>query len=395
MGGAGERFASDTPKQFHRLLGKKVYLHTLEAFLKSDLFEEILLVTATEWIEEVRREIPASPKITLIEGGKTRQESSFKGLLACGADTRVVVIHDAVRPFVSQQILFQNVQGALAFHAVDTCIPSADTLVFAPEKETIASIPPREHFLRGQTPQSFSYPLILKAHLHAEMQNSSDDCSLVLALGHPVHVVEGSEANIKITTPLDLILAEQISRLHLHSLSSSPPLHSLKNKRFAITGGTGGIGSAVAHLLQEEGAETILLSKSSSHFPIDLTNSSATKDAFCKIGPLDGLINCIGLLKLQEFHSLTEEEIDLLIATNLTSVLYSCKAAQLKEGAHIVNLASSSYTRGRKKLRPLLWSESRHRQLHPSPCRRDASVPYQHHRSSANRNRDAQEQLPR
>ena len=104
--------------------------------------------------------------------------------------------------------------------------PSTDTLVYAPESPLISSIPHRADYQRGQTPQTFQYPLILEAHrraLEKGIVNRSDDCSLVLDMGHPVHVTPGSEYNIKITTELDLCLAEQDlpppSKLLSHRLS--------------------------------------------------------------------------------------------------------------------------------------------------------------------------------
>src|SRR5437588_370088 len=96
MAGAGERFGSPLPKQFHRLAGKKIYQHTLERFFSSQLFDEILLVVAPGQIEEIKKEVPAF--IRIIAGGASRQESSYLGLLAC-QDCAIVCIHDAVRPF--------------------------------------------------------------------------------------------------------------------------------------------------------------------------------------------------------------------------------------------------------------------------------------------------------
>lgn len=357
MSGTGLRFGSEIPKQFHRLAGKKVYLHTLEVFLESNLFEEIVLVCPNSWMGQVKAELAdyAFAKITIIEGGQTRQESSLKGLQNCGQETQIVVVHDGVRPFVTETILKENVAKAIQYKAVDTCILSADTLVHTIDKKEIDAIPNRSEYLRGQTPQSFDYPLILQAHLKAKEEgicDISDDCSLILKTGHPVHIVMGSEENIKITSELDLLLAEQILRLRHFSPSGLAKQNSLSGKRFVITGGTGGIGAVLCHLLKEEGSIPISMSRSSPEYAADLTSYADVCSAFDKIleehGPIDGLINSVGLLKTKQIDQLSFEEIDLLVATNLNSVIYSCKCAHLKKGGHIINIASSSYVRGRK-----------------------------------------------
>lgn len=170
MAGNGSRFGSALPKQFHHLGGKKIYRHTLDAFLRSELFDEIILVCPSTMQDEIRQEIPDG--IRIIAGGASRQESSYLGLLAC-PDAHIVCIHDAVRPFVTKEILKENLSKAEAYGAVDTCIASADTLVYAPQSKEITCIPIRDHYLRGQTPQTFQYPLILQAHRHALEKKSS------------------------------------------------------------------------------------------------------------------------------------------------------------------------------------------------------------------------------
>ncbi len=345
MSGTGERFGSDIPKQFLNLSGKKIYLHTLEAFLPFTEFQEIILVCHKKHMEKVQKEVSA-PHIRVVEGGHTRQDSSYRGLLACGAETTHVVIHDAARPFVSTKIIQDNLDALKKYDAVDTCIPSTDTIVHASSFDTISDIPSRAEYLRGQTPQSFSYPLILEAHEKAPDKNASDDCTLVLKQDRPIHIVPGAESNIKITGELDLFLAEQLMRRK--SRSPAKQTLSLKGKTFAIAGGTGGIGSALATLLKKEGAIPLILSKSSPDYPIDLTDFEATQKLFKSLGPLDGLINCVGHLSIKPFHALSPAEIDHLIATNLHTLLYSCHTAQIKPGGHIINLSSSSFSRGRK-----------------------------------------------
>jgi len=357
MGGSGNRFGSATPKQFHRISGKKIYLHTLERFLASGFFEQIILVCHPDWIAEVQKETePYSQSIIVVPGGKTRQESSYLGLLACTGQTEIVVIHDAVRPFVSQEILRQNILCAKQWGAVDTCIPSSDTIVHSQEGTCITNIPKRSEYFRGQTPQSFSYPLILQAHqlaISQGQQNSSDDCSLAAAYGRKVWIVTGDERNLKITSELDLLLAEQLFRLaHSPSLSTSASSRSLQGKRFAIAGGTGGIGQALAALLEKEGASVILIARAATPFTADLTSFEDAQALFNKIfatyGKIDGLINSIGFFQLKKLAELSPEEIQQIISTNLTSLIYSCKCVKIKEGGHIVNIASSAYSRGRK-----------------------------------------------
>lgn len=351
MAGTGSRFGSGMPKQFHRLAGKEIYQHTLECFMLSGLFDELFLVCPPERVESLQREVPIS--VHVIAGGDSRQESSYLGLIACQT-ADIVCIHDAVRPFVTQEILRENISKAREFGAVNTCIPSTDTLVFAPLSEMISAIPARKDFLRGQTPQTFRYSLILQAHQLARekgITERSDDCSLVLDMGHPVHAAPGNEHNIKITTGLDLSLAEQIFRLVQHQIPSSSPF-TLVGKHYIVTGGTGSIGKEVCEGLKKEGAIPIPLSRSSTRYSADLSSYSSTLKAFEEIekafGPIDGLINCIGYLKLGSLADLSQEEIDKQISTNLKALIFCCKCASLKKGAHIINIASSSYARGRK-----------------------------------------------
>jgi 2-C-methyl-D-erythritol 4-phosphate cytidylyltransferase len=208
MGGMGARFQSTIPKQFHPLCGKKVYEHALDTMRASKFFDEIVLVCHPDWLD--------LPFDRVVVGGKTRQESSFLGLRAFEMRPEIVLIHDAVRPFITEKILKSNLDAAILYGAVDTCIPTADTLVYAPHQD-IAAIPNRTHYLRGQTPQTFKMDWILEAHEKASMDgvlNASDDCQLILRMGKKIAIVEGSERNIKITSELDLLVAKHLVDLY-------------------------------------------------------------------------------------------------------------------------------------------------------------------------------------
>lgn len=208
IGGSGVRFGGGVPKQFRLLGGKPLYRHGLDTLLDMEVFDEIVLVCHPEWADRLRG-LPARVAI----GKETRQGSSLEGLLGFEFPPEIVLIHDGVRPFLTEGIVRANLDAAIRFGAADTCIRSADTLVHAPSGQWIGSIPKREEYFRGQTPQTFRYGLILEAHekaLERGIVNASDDCRLVLELGARVVVVEGSESNLKITSEFDLQVAEAL-----------------------------------------------------------------------------------------------------------------------------------------------------------------------------------------
>ncbi|MBI3508336.1 MAG: 2-C-methyl-D-erythritol 4-phosphate cytidylyltransferase [Chlamydiia bacterium] len=200
MGGSGNRFGSECPKQFHLLAGQPVYQYALQTLQACGEIDEIVLCCHPDWVAEVQQ---AAPFATVIPGGSTRQESSWHALKGFQTPPDLVLIHDAVRPFVAKEVLLANLEMAHRQGAADTCIASADTLVHAPNGQTIAAIPERAHYLRGQTPQTFRYDWIVSAHLQAQAKgitNASDDCRLVLEAGYSIGIVRGSEENLKITT---------------------------------------------------------------------------------------------------------------------------------------------------------------------------------------------------
>lgn len=222
MGGSGIRFGGATPKQFAPLGCKAIYLHALETFLVSGLLDEIVLVCHPAWVAKVDA---SSPILRVAKGGATRQESSLAGIRAFSERPQIVTIHDAVRPFVTKTIIVENLDAAILHGAADTCIPTADTLVFSPDGEKIGSIPKREQFLRGQTPQTFRYDLIVTAHeqaLRSGVRNASDDCRLVLDLGNQVAIVRGCEENLKITSEFDLRVAEGLLSIAEEKIEKRP-----------------------------------------------------------------------------------------------------------------------------------------------------------------------------
>lgn len=218
MGGTGSRLGGSTPKQFLLLDEKPVFTYALETLIASGFFDEMVLVCHVDWVAVARQWAPLAK---IVVGGASRQESSWLGIQGLEKQPDLILIHDAVRPFVSERIVRDNLQAASDLGAADTCIPSADTLVHAPQGGVIAAVPRRADYLRGQTPQTFRSDWLRQAHLAASAQGlaeSTDDCKLVLDQGHPIAVVPGEEANFKITTPFDFWLAQQLCPNKLKSL---------------------------------------------------------------------------------------------------------------------------------------------------------------------------------
>ena len=214
LAGTGSRFKETIPKQFINLDGKKIYLHSLDTFGSLNIFDEILLMVHPDFIGEVGEDIKEYRNVKVFSGGATRQQSSYLALKNTSAD--YVVIHDAARPFITKKIILDNIESAIKYRAVNTCIKSMDTLVEKDEYNFIKKIPDREYILRGQTPQSFEYRLILTSHeraLKKGITNATDDAQLVLDQTNP-YIVEGDQTNIKITTKLDLILAQEICKIN-------------------------------------------------------------------------------------------------------------------------------------------------------------------------------------
>lgn len=346
MSGNGSRFQARLPKQFCHLSGKPLYQYAFKELRACKALSPIVLVCHPDYLQEVKAFV--GDEAIVIPGGETRQESSYLGLLACqGAE--YVLIHDAVRPFVSKRIVQDNLEKVQVAGAVDTCIPSHDTLVQTDGHHLLEKIPDRTRLLRGQTPQTFRYSLILDAHQKARalgITNAFDDCSLVLRLGHPVTVVAGSDENIKVTTAMDLDLAELV--LRRQKIVGLDANSQLTGKRYLVVGGNGGIGRMICKKLHDAGAFAYPLSRSTSPYSANISNEGELKDVFSKISqPFDGLINSAGYLKAGFVRTADAEEIRRQWEVNFLGVVFACKHVPLVPGGHILNIASSSYVRGR------------------------------------------------
>jgi 2-C-methyl-D-erythritol 4-phosphate cytidylyltransferase len=202
---------TDTPKQFLSLEGVPIMVHTLRKFNKADLIDEIYVGLRPEDMERARAEIEReqfNKPVRLVAGGGTRQQTVTLALRQAPPTTEIVMVHDAVRPFVTIEMIRQSVEEARKSGAVILGIPSVDT-VKQVERQTILGTIPRERIVLAQTPQTFRFNILKDACDRAEADGyeGTDESSLVERLGHTVTVLMGSDRNIKITKPSDLPLA--------------------------------------------------------------------------------------------------------------------------------------------------------------------------------------------
>jgi 2-C-methyl-D-erythritol 4-phosphate cytidylyltransferase len=221
--GKGLRMGGPVSKQYLSLAGVPILARTLNVFEKSGLFEEIIVVVAATDKEHCCRQVidktKMAPSVRIVAGGRDRQESVFNGLEASrGQDDDTVLIHDGVRPFVTEDALLQCLAAVKAYGACIVAVPACDTLKQIDSNGRIAQTLPRDTVWLAQTPQGFRLGQIRAAHRQAREEGfvGTDDAQLVERLGQTVTVVTGSRANIKITTPDDLLLAEAIWR-HMHN----------------------------------------------------------------------------------------------------------------------------------------------------------------------------------
>lgn len=203
-------------KLFADISGIPVITRTLLAFEKSSWIDAIVIPTQSELISEIEnlcKESGISKLLAVIPGGATRAESVLNGVRFAGNKFDLIAVHDAARPFVSQNIIEITVNAASLYSAAAPAVPVKDTIKTAVGKVVTETLP-RETLFAIQTPQIFDTDLLSAALRKAVDENLpiTDDCSAVEAIGMRVFLTDGDYFNIKITTPEDLILAEAIAK---------------------------------------------------------------------------------------------------------------------------------------------------------------------------------------
>ena len=216
-GGISRRFGGSVKKQFVTLGNVPIFLRTLQVFSGiTEIAERVVVLPASE-IDEIQNKFVAElseVKVDkLVAGGKERVNSVIQGFNALSAECETIIIHDAVRPFVSQEIILNTMKTAEEFGAAIVAVPVKDTLKSVDENLQITKTADRSKLYSAQTPQIFSRKLFensIKNWQELDEPEVTDDAMLVELLGEKVNISNGSYLNIKVTQPEDILLAQAI-----------------------------------------------------------------------------------------------------------------------------------------------------------------------------------------
>jgi 2-C-methyl-D-erythritol 4-phosphate cytidylyltransferase len=198
--------------------GREILAHTLAVFEASVVIDDIWVIVAPEQrvaCQTTIVELYGFRKVRgVVAGGSTRQESVWQGLQHVDKIVDLVVVHDGVRPFVTELLLQQTIEQASRYGAAIAAVPLKDTLKRVSVAGDVEATVPREYLWRVQTPQAFHHALLRQAFQHAWQHGlqATDEAGLIESLGYPVKIVQGYEHNVKITTPDDLVLCETLLR---------------------------------------------------------------------------------------------------------------------------------------------------------------------------------------
>lgn len=213
--GAGVRMEADRPKQFRPLGDRPLLVHTLQRLSDSPLIETVVVVVPADWVAKARSELIEPYGLAkvgaVVAGGAERQNSVAAGLEALGPEVDLVVVHDGVRPFVTEAMIADVVEAARAVGAAVAAIPVAETVKRVADGVVVETVS-RDGLYRVQTPQAFRREVLAEAleRAWAEGVVGTDEAALVERFGRPVRVVAGSAVNLKVTSPEDWSLAESI-----------------------------------------------------------------------------------------------------------------------------------------------------------------------------------------
>ncbi|WP_329168113.1 bifunctional cytidylyltransferase/SDR family oxidoreductase [Streptomyces sp. NBC_01387] len=372
-GGTGERVGLSIPKQLLKIAGKSILEHTLWAFENAPDVDDVLVMMAPDHTAAAERIVARAglrKVVKVVAGGATRSATTRLAIEAAGAlptagEDCNLLLHDAVRPLVSQRVIKECVGALDRYRAVDVAIPSSDTVVVTRthggDGEFVTAIPDRSRLRRGQTPQGFRLSTIRRAHELAAADpafHATDDCAVVLTYlpDVPVHVVRGDESNTKVTDPVDVFIADKLFQL---ATSTTPDEGSeefyrerLAGRTLLVFGGSYGIGADIARLAEGYGARVHALGRSTTGTHVERPDQvdDAFARAYAETGRIDYVVNTAGVLRIGRLDETGDDAVREAFEVNYLAPVNIARTAfkYLSESrGQLLLFTSSSYTRGR------------------------------------------------
>jgi len=362
-GGVGSRMRQELPKQLLKIAGKTILEHTLENFGRNRHFDELIIVSHPRYkdeILEILSSVDVKIKTRMVDGGKTRSDSTENALKLIRDDEAKVLIHDAVRPFVDERMVDEMVEKLDEYRVIDIAIPSADTLIRVDENRIITEVPNRDLMRRAQTPQAFRVGTLKRAYALARKDpnfQAADDCSVVFRYlpDEKIYVVDGTSENMKITEPIDWQIADKVFQLRQKIMKVDVAVlkRDLKGKNIVFFGGGSGIGLRAREEATKLGAKTMDFSLSTTGTDIGDHQeiAEALKVAAERFGQIDIVIVTAGVLLVEKLAKTSFRSIEQQLRTNLLGSIFVAKTAFscLKQSCgKLILFSSSSYTRGRE-----------------------------------------------
>lgn len=212
-GGNGQRMNQDIPKQFINIENRPVIIYTLQAFQRHPAIDAIEVVCLEGWeqiLKAYARQFNITKLIEVVKGGGNGQSSICNGLIALRgrfSEKDIVLVHDAIRPMVSQDIISDCIKQCLTYGSAIAAVPCNTAMLITQDKETTDAYYDRNCLMQTQTPQAFTLGMFLWAHREAlkrGITNSVASCTMMLELGVELHFSVGSEKNLKLTTTDDI-----------------------------------------------------------------------------------------------------------------------------------------------------------------------------------------------
>lgn len=216
-GGSGVRMGAGVPKQFLEINGKPIIIHTLQLFQYHKEIDKIYISVLADYIsymKELVEEYRLKKVADVIPGGETAQDSIYNALKRAQSENpedSIVLLHDGVRPFVSYDVIADNIRSVREKGSAITCTACYETVLLSRDGEKVDSVPYRKETFCAQAPQSFYLKDIIAAHdkiraREERYENMVDACTIFKSLGQEVHMVPGNRGNIKVTTPEDVYM---------------------------------------------------------------------------------------------------------------------------------------------------------------------------------------------